>query len=358
MIRPTPGREMPATVSRPSRTLPALVASALDSSGGRGPRGIRTAGPPVPVPGPGVVHGAPSALGALAPDTAPTGPAPAARADRPGPARMVLVPPADPDTPGPAEDHLNGVTDAEVARLWAAFHEPGGPGERRRLIEFYTPLVRRVAGKLGVRLPSSVELADLVQSGMFGLMEAVDRYEPGRGVRFEGYAAQRIRGAMLDELRAQDWVPRAVRARGRELERAGEAVRLRLGREATDRELAAELGIGLRELALARRPIHMISAEDGAGARSASGVSLELLVDDSAPDPVTAAVRGETLRELCAAVAELGERDQLVLRMYYLENRTLAEIGSSLGVTESRVCQLHSRMVLRLRARLAREHAC
>ncbi len=191
-----------------------------------------------------------------------------------------------------------------------------------------------------------------MQSGTFGLMEAVDRFDPWRAVRFDGYAAQRVRGAMLDELRSQDWVPRSIRARTREVERARETVALRTGRTPTDRELAAELGVGLRELRHAVRPVHMVSTEllEQTGG---SGVA-DLLVDETAPDPVVVAARQETTRELCAAVAQLGERDRLVLRLYYLENRTLAEIGGMLGVTESRVCQLHGRMVSRLRGRLRR----
>lgn len=355
MTRPTPGREAPVPASGLHRTFPAVLASALDGANGQ-----------VTAPDPGPAH---AVGGGRCPVRARPAPRLVPVADRPapepagdagggggvpagGPARMVLVPPHPDDTPGTVDDHLIEVVDAAAVPSWRAFLQLGGRAERQRVIEYYAPLVRGVGTKLAVRLPSSIELTDLVQSGMFGLMEAIDRFDPSRAVRFEGYAAQRVRGAMLDELRAQDWVPRTVRARSREVDRAREAVQLRLGRAATDRELAAELRIGLRELRVATRPAHVISVDRlDDEVPGGSGVA-DLLVDHTHPDPVLSAVRRETNRELCAAIAQLGERDRLVLRMYYLENRTLAEIGGLLGVTESRVCQLHGRMVARLRGRM------
>lgn len=362
MTRPTPGREATVPASCLHATFPAALASALDRAAGHGPAtsAVLAAAPAgVASAGVGTMSGS---AGVPAPLLASVGAA-AVPAPVPGgpdgrgavvssPARMVLVSSRTADTPEPDEDHLIGVVDGPAVPLWREFLQVRARAQRERLLEYYAPLVRGVGAKLAVRLPSSIELADLVQSGTFGLMDAVDRYEPARGVRFEGYAAQRVRGAMLDELRAQDWVPRTVRARTREVERARDAVALRLGRPATDRELAAELGIGLRALRMATRPLHMVSVDRLDDEMSGAGTAVEVLVDDSAPDPVLAAVRRETIRELCAAVAQLGERDRLVLRMYYLENRTLAEIGGLLGVTESRVCQLHTRVVARLRGRL------
>ncbi|RZT84711.1 RNA polymerase sigma-28 (SigD/FliA/WhiG) subunit [Pseudonocardia sediminis] len=364
MIRPTPGREVPVAASCLDATFPAALASALRRANGQvpdlAPADMHTVGgghagfvaaahpaphltpvadPPETDPGAAPVAGSAAfATGTGVPAT--------------GPARMVLVSSRPGDTPEPVEDHLIEVVDAAAVLLWRTFLQLGGRAERQRLIEYYAPLVRGVGMKLAVRLPSSIELADLVQSGTFGLMEAIDRFDPARAVRFEGYAAQRVRGAMLDELRAQDWVPRTVRARSREVERAREAVQLRLGRSATDKELAAELRIGLRELRLATRPVHVISADRLDDDLPGGGGVAELLIDHGAPDPVQSAVHRETVRELWSAVAQLGDRDQVVLRMYYLENRTLAEIGGLLGVTESRVCQLHTRMVARLRGRL------
>ncbi len=213
----------------------------------------------------------------------------------------------------------------------------------------YTPLVRAVAHRTAAGLPSYVDIADLVQCGVFGLIEAVERFDPQRCIRFEGYAAQRIRGAMLDELRAQDWVPRSVRGRVRELERARERLESRLSRAATDRELADELGVRVRDLRATVHQVQLVSVE---ALDEDSGGMSELFADDAVPDPMTVVQRQETSRQLSMAVGQLGERDQLVVRLYYEENRTLAEIGRLLGVTESRVCQLHSRLVVRLRGRL------
>jgi RNA polymerase sigma factor FliA len=256
-----------------------------------------------------------------------------------------LPPDPDPAAPDPGSD-LDG---ADGDQLWQDYLTGRGRQQRDRLLVHYTPLVRAVAGRMAATLPSYVDLADLVQSGVFGLIDAVERFDPQRCPRFESYAAQRIRGAMLDELRAQDWVPRSVRGRAREVERAQERLEGRLGRAATDRELADELGVAVRELRAMVHNVQLVSVE--ALDESAGGVS-ELLADDAVPDPVTVVQRQETSRQLSVAVGQLGERDRLVIRLYYLENRTLAEIGRLLGVTESRVCQLHSRLVVRLRGRL------
>lgn len=237
----------------------------------------------------------------------------------------------------------------DIAEVWDAFLQAPTRALRDRLVVHYTALVRAVAHRVAGGLPSYVEHADLVQSGIFGLIDAVERFDPDQCPRFESYAAQRIRGAILDELRSQDWVPRSVRGRAREFERAQERLEGTLLRGATDRELAAELGVPVRELSGLSQQVQMVSVE--ALHESSGGVS-ELLTDADAPDPVNVVQARETLRQLAVAVAQLGERDRTVIRLYYLENRTLADIGRSLGVTESRVCQLHSRLVSRLRDRL------
>jgi RNA polymerase sigma factor for flagellar operon FliA len=184
---------------------------------------------------------------------------------------------------------------------------------------------------------------------VFGLLEAIDRYDPARCPRFESYAVRRIRGAVLDELRAQDWVPRTVRLRAREAARAREHLAARLRRTATEREVADALQIPPRELRAAEPP-RLLSVEQlGEGT---DGGPVDVFADHR-PDPAGAFEEWETRRQLWWAVAQLGERDQMVVRLYYLENRTLSEIGRILGVTESRICQLHSRLVGRLRGRLA-----
>jgi RNA polymerase sigma factor FliA len=236
-----------------------------------------------------------------------------------------------------------------VDELWAAYLARPTRDDRDRLVVHYTALVSSVAHRVASGLPSYVEHADLVQSGVFGLIDAVERFDPERSPRFESYAAQRIRGAILDELRAQDWVPRSVRGRARELERAQERLEARLLRAATDRELAGELGVPVHELRGLTRQVQVVSVE---ALDETTGGASELLADHDAPDPMATVQARETLRQLAVVVGQLGERDRLVIRLYYLENRTLAEIGRMLGVTESRVCQLHSRLVGRLRGRL------
>jgi RNA polymerase sigma factor FliA len=241
------------------------------------------------------------------------------------------------------------VSVAPVEELWAAYLADPTRALRDRLVVHYTPLLRAVAHRLGSALPSYVEVADLVQCGVFGLIDAVERFDPERNPRFESYAVPRIRGAILDELRAQDWVPRTVRGRVRELERAQERLEGRLRRAVTDAELAEELGLPVQEVRALGRQVQLISVE--ALDENSGGVS-ELLADDGAPDPMAVVQAAETLRQLAAAVEQLSERDRAVIRLYYLENRTLAEIGRLLGVTESRVCQLHTRLVGWLRGRL------
>jgi RNA polymerase sigma factor FliA len=238
---------------------------------------------------------------------------------------------------------------ASAEQLWSAYLADPTRTLRDRLVVHYVPLARAVAHRVAAGLPSYVDHADLAQSGVFGLIDAVERFDPHRCPRFESYAAQRIRGAILDELRAQDWVPRTVRGRARELERAQERLESRLLRAATDRELAEEMGVPVRDLRGLTQQVQMISVE--ALDENSGGVS-ELLVDDRAPDPVMVVQARELMRQLNTVVAQLGERDRRVVELYYLENRTLAEIGRLLGVTESRVCQLHARLVGRLRGRL------
>ena len=258
--------------------------------------------------------------------------------------------PVDAVVPLPgADDRAEGGADV-VAQLWAGRGGHRDRAVRDLLVAHYAPLVRGVAARTAVGLPASVDAADLVQAGVFGLLDAIARYDPSRGIRFESYAAQRIRGAMLDELRAQDWVPRTVRTRLREIDRARERLERRLGRSPVNAELAAELGIPIRDLLRISQHRRLVSVEGLQERRS--GTAVENVVDDAAPDPAAAFALRETYRELADAVLGLGERDRLVVQLYYVENRTLAEIGALLGVTESRVCQLHGRLVGRLRGRL------
>lgn len=245
--------------------------------------------------------------------------------------------------------------EAGIVALWARYGKRHERALRDRLVLHYAPLVKYVAGRVGTGLPAHVEAADLIQSGIFGLVDAIERFEPERGLKFETYAMQRIRGAILDELRAQDWVPRAIRGKARDVERALEHLGAKLQRTPTDQELAGELGISHTELCdlYARLQLTSIVALDevipaGRGADTLA----DTLADDGAEDPVTALVDLDNRRQLAEAVAQLSERDRVVVTLYYFENLTLADIGRVLGVTESRVCQLHTRAVLRLRGKL------
>jgi len=245
--------------------------------------------------------------------------------------------------------------EAGIVALWRAYGERRDPGLRDRLVLHYAPLVKYVAGRVGTGLPAHVDIGDLVQSGIFGLVNAIDRFEPERGLKFETYAMQRIRGAILDDLRSQDWVPRSVRSRAREVERALERLEARLQRTATDPEVAAELGLTVADLRdlYAQLQLTSVVALDELVAVGRGGPSLaETLPDDSILDPGAVMDGVESRRLLAQAVSQLVERDRVVVTLYYFENLTLAEIGKVLGVTESRVCQLHTRAVLRLRTKL------
>ncbi len=245
--------------------------------------------------------------------------------------------------------------EAGIVALWRAYGERRDPALRERLVLHYAPLVKYVAGRVGTGLPAHVDAGDLVQSGIFGLVDAIDRFEPERGLKFETYAMQRIRGAILDDLRAQDWVPRSVRSRSREVERALERLEARLLRTASDAEVADELGLSVSDLRDLYTQLQLTSvvALDELVTVGRGGMSLaETLPDDSMPDPGAVMDGVESRRLLAQAVSQLVERDRVVVTLYYFENLTLAEIGKVLGVTESRVCQLHTRAVLRLRTKL------
>jgi RNA polymerase sigma factor for flagellar operon FliA len=246
----------------------------------------------------------------------------------------------------------------ELRELWRRYKEQGDPTARERLVVAYSPLVKFVAGRTGARLPSHVDQADLISYGMLGLIEAMDRFEPERGIRFETFALQRIRGAIIDELRSLDWVPRSVRARAREIEEANSKLEHELGRVPTDAELAERLRMTEEELHESLLEISnssILALEELWVTPDASGdrVSLlDTLEDESAPDPQAALDTTELKDRLQEAIQDLPERETLVIALYYFENLTLREIGEVLGVTESRVSQLHSKAVLRLRSRL------
>ena len=249
--------------------------------------------------------------------------------------------------------------EAGIVALWQAFGEHRDQQLRDRLVLHYAPLVKYVAGRVGTGLPSHVEVSDLIQSGIFGLVDAIEKFEPERGLKFETYAMQRIRGAILDDLRAQDWVPRSVRSRARDVERALERLEAKYQRTATDAELATELDLSvedLRELFAQLQMTSVVALDDLIGFGSSTSSLAETLPDERAEDPIATLVDRDSRRQLAEAVERLSERDRVVVTLYYFENLTLAEIGKVLGVTESRVCQLHTRAVLRLRSKLTEQN--
>ena len=266
-----------------------------------------------------------------------------------------------PAATSPPDGHQDGGTaslPAGAEQLWRQFADSSDHQARDRLVLHYAPLVKYVAGRVGTGLPAHVDVSDLVQSGIFGLVDAIEKFDPERGLRFETYAMQRIRGAILDDLRSQDWVPRAVRSRAREVERALERLGARLHRTPSDHELARELEIGvdeLRDLYGKVRLTNVLALEDLVGVGKENASLIDVLPDDEAADPASVLVDEDNRRQLADAVAQLSERDRTIVSLYYFESLTLAEIGKVLGVTESRVSQLHTRAVLRLRAKLVEQ---
>src|ERR1044072_5913225 len=243
--------------------------------------------------------------------------------------------------------------------LWQEYRRTGDETIRERLILTYAPLVKYVAGRVGSGLPSHVDESDLVQYGLLGLIGAIERYDPDRDVKFETYAIARIKGSIIDELRAMDWVPRSVRSRARDIERAIAALEAKLGRAPTDEEIAEKLGITTDELDESLTDISRssIAALDELWSVSLGGgdqVSLiDTIEDTSGPQPAQALDQTELREAPGAAISRLPEREKLVITLYYYEELTLREIGEVLGVTESRVSQLHTKAILRLKARLS-----
>ena len=243
--------------------------------------------------------------------------------------------------------------------LWAQFRATGDRAIRDRLILTYAPLVKYVAGRLGSGLPAHVDDGDLVSYGLLGLISAIERYDPQRDVKFETYAIARIRGAIIDELRAMDWVPRSVRSRARQIERTIAELEGKLARAPTDEEIAQKLGLTEEELeeSLSEIARSSIAALDELWTVSGSGgeqvALIDTIEDTEAPDPQGSLSQTELREAIADSISRLPEREKLVVTLYYYEELTLREIGEVLGVTESRVSQLHTKAILRLKARLS-----
>jgi RNA polymerase sigma factor for flagellar operon FliA len=246
---------------------------------------------------------------------------------------------------------------ADVEGLWASYKDAGLRETRDQLILHYSPLVKYVAGRVAVGLPQNVEQSDLVSYGIFGLIDAIDKFDPARGFKFETYAIARIMGAILDELRSIDWVPRSVRAKARAIEKAYGTLESELHRTPTDKELGVELEMSDDQLQTTLNQISFIGLvaldEMLAGGDRGDSMTLGDPVADSGEGPVGAYEVEEMRHILADAINRMPEREKVVLTLYYYEGLTLAEIGSVLGVTESRVCQIHTKAVLQLRSRMA-----
>ncbi len=247
----------------------------------------------------------------------------------------------------------------ELSPLWTAYKERGDLRAREQLILKYLPLVKYVAGRVAIGLPPHVDADDLYSYGIFGLLNALERFDHTRGIKFETYAITRIKGAILDGLRAMDWVPSSVRQRARELEETYWRLESRLGRPASDEEVAAALGLSVEDfqsLLVEVSRTQLLSLDELWSAEGEEGeFSLKDLVgDDKAEDPFSSAAFAELSRTLAEAIADLPEKERLVVSLYYYEGLTAKEISQVMGLSVSRISQLHTRALLRLRARLSR----
>jgi RNA polymerase sigma factor FliA len=245
---------------------------------------------------------------------------------------------------------------ADIDRLWAEYKENGSRRARDQLIVHFSPLVKYVAGRVGVGLPQNVDQADLVSYGLFGLIDAIDKFEPERGFKFETYAISRIKGNILDELRAIDWVPRSVRAKARQIEKAYATLEAERHRAPTEDELAEELDMTQEQLQVSLSKISfvgVVALDEFVGSSDRDGGATlgdTIATGDEGPSDV---FEVQEMRSLLGdSINKLPEREKVVLTLYYYEGLTLAQIGEVLGVTESRVCQIHTKAILQLRSRM------
>jgi RNA polymerase sigma factor for flagellar operon FliA len=228
--------------------------------------------------------------------------------------------------------------------------------QKKKIIKEYAPLVKFIAQKIAVRLPANIELDDLLSAGVIGLMDAIDKYDPARDNKFKTYAEFRIRGAILDELRAQDWIPRSMREKAKNIERAFAKLEQKLGRMVTEDEAAKELGMPLEEFQESLhqcKSISLLSLDEVGTFSNGDRKSLMGLLESGKGSNPLVQIASAELRDVVAkAIQELPEKQRMVLALYYYEDLNLKEIGDVLEVTESRVSQLHTQAVLRLRSKL------
>jgi RNA polymerase sigma factor FliA len=244
-----------------------------------------------------------------------------------------------------------------LAELWREYKATASTDLRDRLIIHYSALVKYVASRVSVGLPQNVEQADLVSYGIFGLIDAIEKFEPDRGNKFETYAIRRVRGAIIDELRSIDWVPRSIRAKARAVETAFGSLEGELGRAPTDAEMAKALEMTEAELQNVFAQVSfvgVVALDDmfNRGSERGEATTLAETIADTREGPSGLYEVEELRQALASAINRMPEREKVVLTLYYYEGLTLAEIGQVLGVTESRVCQIHTRAVLQLRSKL------
>ena len=245
-----------------------------------------------------------------------------------------------------------------IEQVWEGFHKTHEDRYRNLLMEHYRDLVRYAAERLHSKMPDKVELDDLISSGVIGLMDAIDKYDSSRDNKFKTYAEFRIRGAILDELRAQDWVPRSVREKAKQLERCYAKIEQKEGRQATEEEVCEELGVSqdeFHDMLNQVRSVSLLSYDDFANFSKADKRSLHGIDNGGAgrsPTPFSEVSVAYLKKMIADAIADLPEKQRLVLSLYYYEDLNLKEIGKVLDVTESRVSQLHTQAILRLKGRL------
>ena len=233
-----------------------------------------------------------------------------------------------------------------------------GKSDKNQLLETHAPLVKKLAHQMKAKLPPSVEVDDLIQAGMIGLLDAVNRYEENHGAQFETYAVQRIRGAMLDELRSSDWLPRSIRQNMRKIEVAMNKLQQKLGRAPMEAEIAKEMKLSLEEYQemLNEGSGHQLVYYEDFHEKDENEHFLDRYCIDEQSDPLQALMNSGFRQAVIRAIEALPEREKILMGLYYEQEMNLKEIGAVMGVSESRVCQLHSQAVARMRARL-REQA-
>jgi RNA polymerase sigma factor for flagellar operon FliA len=245
---------------------------------------------------------------------------------------------------------------AELEQLWTQHHASRDPGLRERLILQYAPLVKYVVGRMAVSLPGLLSNEDILSYGTIGLIQAVDRYDPSVGVKFETYAIRRIRGSILDTIRSLHQLSRDVNRRAREVEQAYDELIHRLGRMPENKEVADHLGLSLDEfhtvLAEASTTVVSLNSSPGDGEDGERPSLIDQITDDDQPDVSSQVERRQLHRALVRAIEQLSDRDRLVINLYYYEELTLKEISEVLGVSTSRVSQLHSAAIFKLRGAL------